>query len=166
MKNIINATLVTVGLSLSSSAAWAQFAPAMDAAAVSAEVQKQLAANTSEEAIIKAATEANISPASLINALTALVSKDRLQQVVALLAKQFSGNTPALNTLAAAAVNQGLTAQQARDTIVANSPGANIALAGVAGTTPGPLSVSSVNSIFNSNSPSAGTGSGVPASAN
>lgn len=165
MKHIINATLVSVGLSLASSAAWAQFAPSMDAAAVKAQVQKQLSENASTEAIIKAAVEANISPESLIDALTSSVSKDKLQQVVAALAKQFSGNQPALNFLASSAQAQGLTAAQARDAIVANSPGANIVLAGVAGGSPS-VSVTPVNSLFNSNSPASGSGGGTPASAN
>ena len=167
MKHIINATLVSIGLSVASSAAWAQFAPTMNAAAVQAEVQKQLAANTSQEAIIKAATEANISPDSLIQALTSSVPKDQLQAVVALLAKQFANNQPALNVLAASAKAQGLSEDQTRSIIVASSPASNsnFALAGVGGNTPANF-VAPVNSLFNSNSPVSGSGSGAPASAN
>ena len=166
MKHIINATLVSIGLSVASSAAWAQFAPTMDAAAVKAQVQKQLNENASIEAIIKAATEANISPDSLIQALTSSVPKDQLQAVVALLAKQFANNQPALNVLAASAQAQGLSAAQTRNIIVANSPGANIALAGLGGGATPSVSVTPVNSLFNSNSPVSGSGSGAPASAN
>jgi hypothetical protein len=165
MKHIINATLVSVGLSVASSAAWAQFAPTMDAAAVQAEVQKQLAANTSEEAIIKAAADANISPESLIQALTASVPAAKLEQVVALLAKQFAANQPALNVLATSAQARGLSAAQTRNIIVASSPASNFALAGVGGNTPS-VNVTPVNSLFNSNSPASGSGSGAPASAN
>lgn len=166
MKHIINATLVSIGLSVASSAAWAQFAPTMDAAAVKAQVQKQLSENASTEAIIKAATEANISPESLIQALTSSVPKDQLQAVVALLAKQFAANQPALNVLATSAQARGLSAAQTRNIIVANSPGANIALAGLGGGATPSVSVTPVNSLFNSNSPASGSGSGAPASAN
>jgi len=82
-----------------------------------------------------------------------------------LLAKQFAGNEPALNVLASSAQARGLSAAQTRNIIVANSPGANIALAGVGGST-SPVSVTPVNSLFNSNSPASGSGSGAPASAN
>jgi hypothetical protein len=166
MKHIINATLVSIGLSVASSAAWAQFAPTMDAAAVKAQVQKQLNENASIEAIINAATEANISPESLIQALTSSVPKDKLEQVVALLAKQFANNQPALNVLAASAQGQGLSADQARNIIAANIPGANFALAGLGGSATPTSLVTPVNSLFNSNSPVSGSGSGAPASAN
>jgi hypothetical protein len=59
-----------------------------------------------------------------------------------------------------------LSAAQTRDIIVANSPGANIALAGLVGGATPSVNVTPVNSLFNSNSPVSGSGSGAPASAN
>lgn len=171
MKSIIKATVVSMGLSVMASAAWAQFAPNMDSSAVKAQVQKQLDEKASEQAIIAAAAQAQVSPELVIDAILALTPKARAADVVGLLSQQYKNNNAALAFLSKSAQNNqqlGLSADQVRQIIATNSGNAEFQLAGVPGiaATPGVNNLTSVNNLFNVNSPAAGTGSGTPASAN
>lgn len=170
MNRIINASLLSMGLSILSTGAWAQFLPSMDASAVRAQIQQQLSDNASESAIVNAAVAAKVNPAHVIDALLALTPKAKASETVALLSKTYKDNTVALNAVFSAAQRNtqlGLSVEQIRQLVAGNSGNTDFGLAGVAGgNTVLSSGLNTVNNLFNVNSPVAATGSGTPASPN
>jgi hypothetical protein len=170
MKSTLSALVLAAGLSAMTPAAWAQFLPAMDSAAVKAVVQQQLTGQASEQSIINAAAAAKVNPEYVIEALLALTPKTKAQDVVALLSKTYKDNPAVLSALASAVQRNtqlGLSGEQIRQIIATNSGNSDFALAGVAGANSVQnTGLGSVNNLFNLNSPAAGTGSGTAASPN
>ena len=170
MKSTLSALVLAAGLSAMTPAAWAQFLPAMDSAAVKAVVQQQLTGQASEQSIINAAAAAKVNPEYVIEALLALTPKTKAQDVVALLSKTYKDNPAVLSALASAVQRNtqlGLSGEQIRQIIATNSGNSDFALAGVAvANSVQNTGLGSVNNLFNLNSPAAGTGSGTAASPN
>lgn len=174
MKNVLKATVVSVGFALATASAWAQFAPNMNAAAVKAQVQQQMAAKVTVEAIVQAAMKANVAPASVIDAVLALTAPDKRLETVSLLSTLYKNNPAALQALASAPSRNpqlGLKSEQVVQVLASNLSSSEFQLAGLgnaasAATGPTTGTLTAVNSLFGGNGPVSGTGGGRVASPN
>jgi len=174
MKNVIKATVVSVGFALATASAWAQFAPNMAAAAVKAQVQQQMAANVAVESIVEAAMAAGLSPEAVIDAVLASTPADQLEEVVSKLAVLLKDNPDAIKSLATASDRNpqlALTSAQLSTVLASVLSPNEFQLAGLAdaaglGVTPSGVAPAVVNSLFGANGPAGGTGGGRVASPN
>jgi len=170
MKNVLKATVVSVGFALATASAWAQFAPNMNAAAVNAQVQQQMAANVAVESIVEAAINANVAAELVIDAVLAQTPEQNLTEAVSLLSTLYKDNPAALQSLATAPSRNpqlSITSEQIVQVVAANLSSSEFALAGLVGTTPtGGATAAAVNTLFGANGPAGGTGGGRAASPN